>query len=186
MAESLRMLGLCGSLRAASFNRGLLHATQHLLSDRVLLEIPGLAGFPEFNEDIAANAPESVTELKRVVGDADVLLFATAEYNYGLPGWFKNVIDWLSWPPTTTPLRHKPAGLVTASAGERGGARAQLALRASLVYTDTYVMSRPEMFVGRAGTKFDAAGRLHDEPTRQELQRYLAALLDWTRLLSGR
>jgi chromate reductase len=119
-----------------------------------------------------------------MVGEADILLFATPEYNYSLPGWFKNVLDWLSRPASTTPLRHKPAGILTASAGERGGARAQLALRATLVYTDTYTMNRPELFVGRAGTKFNSGGRLEDQATRAELQRYLEALLNWARLVS--
>ena len=178
------VLGLCGSLRALSFNRGLLAAAGELLPDGARLEIADLADVPDFNEDREANPPPRVTELKALVAAADVLLFATPEYNYSLPGWFKNVLDWLSRPPTTTPLRHKPAGMLTASAGERGGARAQLALRATLVYTDTYVMARPEMFVGRAGAKFDASGRLHDDATRHELQRYVTALLDWARLVN--
>jgi chromate reductase len=145
-----------------------------------------LTGVPEFNEDLEASPPAGVESLKQTIQHADVLLFATPEYNYSLPGWFKNVLDWLSRPIGTTPLRHKPAGVLTASAGERGGARAQLALRATLVYTDTYVMNRPEMFVGRAGTKFDSAGRLQDEATRTELQRYLDALHEWTRLVNRR
>jgi hypothetical protein len=45
-------------------------------------------------------------------------------------------------------------------------------------------MNRPEMFVGRAGAKFSSAGRLEDQPTRAELQRYLDALCDWSMLVS--
>jgi chromate reductase len=186
VAEHLCVVGLCGSLRLASFNRGLLLAATELLADQAELAIPDLTGLPEFNEDLEAEPPTRVGELKRMVDDADILLFATPEYNYSLPGWYKNVLDWLSRPASTTPLRHKPAGIVTASAGERGGARAQLALRATLVYTDTYVMNRPEIFVGRAGTKFSSGGRLEDQATRAELQRYLEALLNWARLVSRR
>jgi chromate reductase, NAD(P)H dehydrogenase (quinone) len=186
VAEHLRVVGLCGSLRLASFNRGLLLAALELLADRAQVDIPDLTGLPEFNEDLEAEPPPRVGELKQLVDEADILLFATPEYNYGLPGWLKNVLDWLSRPPSTTPLRHKPAGVLTASAGERGGARAQLALRVTLVYTDTYVMNRPEMFVGRAGTKFSSGGQLEDEPTRAELQRYVDALRDWASLVSRR
>jgi chromate reductase, NAD(P)H dehydrogenase (quinone) len=184
VAERLRLVGLCGSLRLASFNRGLLLAAIELLADRAQVTLPDLTGLPEFNEDLEVEPPARVGELKHLIDEANVLLFATPEYNYSLPGWFKNVLDWLSRPPATTPLRHKPAGLITASAGERGGARAQLALRATLVYTDTYVMNRPEMFVGRAGAKFSSAGRLEDQPTRAELQRYLDALCEWSILVS--
>jgi chromate reductase len=168
-------------LRAGSYNRGLLGAAEEQLGELgATCEVPDLRGVPEFDEDLEARGdPPRVQELKALVAAADVLLFATPEYNYSLPGWFKNVLDWLSRPPTTTPLRHKPAGILTASAGERGGARAQLSLRALLVYTDTYVMARPEMFVGKAGGKFDAHGRLIDKPTRDELRGYLTALLAW-------
>jgi chromate reductase, NAD(P)H dehydrogenase (quinone) len=183
---AVRVLGLCGSLRAASFNRGLLLGAGEILAEmRATLEVPDLRGVAEFDEDLEARGdPSRVQELKALVAAADVLLFATPEYNYSLPGWFKNVLDWLSRPPSTTALRHKPAGILTASAGERGGARAQLTLRALLVYTDTYVMARPEMFVGRAGGKFDAHGALTDAATRDELRGYLSALLAWARRLS--
>jgi chromate reductase, NAD(P)H dehydrogenase (quinone) len=178
---AVRVLGLCGSLRAGSYNGALLGAAEELLVELgATCEVPDLSGVPEFDEDLEARGdPPRVQELKALVAAADVLLFATPEYNYSLPGWFKNVLDWLSRPPTTTPLRHKPAGILTASAGERGGARAQLTLRALLVYTDTYVMARPEMFVGKAGGKFDAQARLTDAATRDELRGYLTALLAW-------
>lgn len=182
----MRVLGLCGSLRAGSFNRGLLAASGEVLGELgAMLRVPDLREVPEFDEDLEASGdPARVSELKAAVAEAEVLLFVTPEYNYSLPGWFKNVLDWLSRPPSTTPLRHKPAGILTASAGERGGARAQLSLRALLVYTDTYVMARPEMFVGKAGAKFDPRGRLTDQATRDELRAYLTALLGWARRLS--
>jgi chromate reductase, NAD(P)H dehydrogenase (quinone) len=180
------VLGLCGSLRALSYNRGLLLAARELLDGTADLESVSLTGVPEFDEDAeAAGDPPRVAEIRAQVMRADILLFAVPEYNYGLPGWFKNVFDWVSRPAASTPFRHKPTGVLSASAGERGGARAQLALRQSLVFTDTYVMARPEMFVGRAATKYDAGGHLVDGPTRQELAAYLRALLEWRRLVSG-
>jgi chromate reductase, NAD(P)H dehydrogenase (quinone) len=161
-------------------------AAQELMPELMHLEIADLAGVPEFNEDVELTGdPPRVIEIKAQVATADVLLFAVPEYNYSLPGWFKNVLDWLSRPAASTPLKHKPAGLLTASAGERGGARAQLALRQSLVFTDTYVMARPEMFVGKAAGKYDGDGRLVDTATQQELAAYLRALLQWSQLLSG-
>jgi chromate reductase len=181
------VLGLCGSLRSQSFNQALLRAAAACFPGGTRVDIPDLRGFPEFSEDLEADGgPRMVAELKARVEAADILLFVTPEYNYSLPGWYKNVLDWLSRPSTTTPLRHKPAGILTASAGERGGARAQIALRATLVYTDTYVMARPEMFVGRAGVKFDASGALTDDATQGELQRYVDALLAWADLVSPR
>ena len=180
------VLGLCASLRAGSYNAGLLRAAAELAPADARLVVPDLRGVPEFDEDLEARgAQERVEAIKGEIAAADALLFAVAEYNYGLPGWFKNVIDWVSRPQLTTPLRHKPTGVVSASLGERGGARAQMALRQTLVYTDTYVMPRPELFVGKAATKFDAQARLVDEPTRRELAAYLQALLAWADLVGG-
>ena len=42
-------------------------------------------------------------------------------------------------------------------------------------------MPQPEVLVFKAHEKFDAEGRLTDEPTRAFLQKYLVALADWTR-----
>lgn len=183
----LTILGLCGSLRGKSFNRGLLLAAQELLPHGVSLEIADLRGVPEFDEDLelAGQIPPQVIEIKARIAAADVLLVATPEYNYGLPGWFKNVIDWVSRPVATTPFIHKPVGVVGASAGERGAARGQMALRQALLPNDAYVMGRPEVFVGRAAAKYDADGRLVDEPTRRELRQFLIALVAWTRLVTG-
>jgi chromate reductase len=177
----MRIVGLCGSLRTASYNRGLLKAVGELLPEATTLDVPDLTGAPEFNEDIEAlGDPLRVSEIRAAVERADILLFAIPEYNYGLPGWFKNVFDWLSRPPRRNAFFQKPAGILSASFGERGAARAQMALRASLVFTDTYVMPRPELFVGKAATKYDANGNLIDEATRTELRGYLAALLEWS------
>jgi chromate reductase, NAD(P)H dehydrogenase (quinone) len=176
----VRVLGLCGSLREHSVNRGLLIAAGDLLPEGARLDVPELTGLPEFNEDLERQGePDRVRDIKAQIASAHVLLFAVPEYNYALPGWFKNVFDWVSRPVATTPLRHKPTGILSASLGERGGARAQMALRLSLVYTDSYVMARPELFVGKAGSKCDASGRLIDPATREELRAYLTALLTW-------
>jgi len=71
-----------------------------------------------------------------------------------------------------------------ASPGATGTARAQTQLRASFVFTDTPVLPQPEVLVFRAHEKFDADGRLADEPSRAFVGRLLAALADWTTRLT--
>lgn len=184
MAEgTFRIVALCGSLRAKSFNRGLLHAAAELAPDGVRVDLVELRGVPEYDEDLERKeTPEVVRRINAALARADAMLIATPEYNYGLPGWFKNVLDWVSRPPASTPLRHLPVAVTSASLGERGGARAQMALRASLVFTDTYVLPRPELFVGNAGSKF-TDGVLTDETTRQQLRALVQALVDWAHRL---
>lgn len=184
-AETFTIVGLCGSLRAKSYNRGLLQAAAELLPPDVRLVVPDLTGVPEYNEDLDDQVPERVVQIKAGIAAADALLIASPEYNYGVPGWFKNVLDWVSRPPMATPLRHKPTAVVSASFGERGGARVQIALRQTLVFTDTYVLPRPELFVGMAATKFQD-GQLTDPATRQALAELVQALVHWARRLHPR
>ena len=183
----ITILGIAGSLRAGSYNRALLRAASEVAPAGVELKIfDGLAAIPGYNADVEAKGdPEPVVAFKAAIRDADALLIATPEYNYGVPGVLKNAIDWASRPPGKSVLNRKPAALMGATPGSTGTARAQLALRQSFVFTETYVLLRPEVLIARAHEKFDADGRLTDERTRQSVGQLVAALVDWTRRLGG-
>jgi len=184
--ETIHILGIPGSLRAGSYNLGLLRAALELLPEGARLEIVGLADIPPYNADVQNQGdPEPVAQLKRRVEVADVVLIATPEYNYSIPGVLKNAIDWVSRPPKTSPLRKKPIGLMGASVGESGTMRGQLAVRQVFVFLDSYVMGQPELRVTNAGQRFDAEGRLIDEELRERLRVYLGALVEWTRLVGS-
>ena len=118
---------------------------------------------------------------KRAVAEADGLLIATPEYNLGVPGVTKNVIDWASRPPRGAVLDGKPVALMGATPGMGGTARGQSQLRQAFVFTNSYAMPQPEVLVRKAGELFDADGRLTDEPTRQHLVKFLQAFAAWMR-----
>ena len=184
--STLRVCGIAGSLRSGSFNRHLLRAAQELSPPGMEIVPFDLAGVPLYNGDVeAAGDPEAVTALKGAIRDADALLIATPEYNFGVPGVLKNAIDWASRPPGKSPLNGKPAALMGATPGMGGTGRAQMALRQSFVFTQTLVLVAPEVLVARAHEKFDASGRLADEPTRGFVRKLLEALADWTMRLRG-
>jgi chromate reductase len=181
----LRILGFAGSLRAASYNKMLLRAAVELAPAGMEIEIFDIGEIPLFNEDVeAAGTPPAVEAFRDAIRRADALLIATPEYNHGVPGVLKNAIDWASRPPRKSPLAGKPAALFGASPGMTGTARAQTQLRASFVFTDTPALPQPEVLVFRAPEKFDADGRLTDEPTRVFVGRLLVALADWTTRLT--
>jgi len=181
----LRVLGFAGSLRAASYNKMLLRAAVELAPAGMEIEIFDIGEIPLFNEDVeAAGTPPAVEAFRDAIRRADALLIATPEYNHGVPGVLKNAIDWASRPPRKSPLAGKPAALFGASPGTTGTARAQTQLRASFVFTDTPALPQPEVLVFRAHEKFDADGRLTDEPTRVFVGRLLVALADWTTRLT--
>ena len=175
----MKLLGLVGSLRTGSWNRALLRAVARELPEGVTLDdYPRLGEIPVFDPDIA-DTPEPVAHLKAAIAGADGLVFVTPEYNYSIPGFLKNAIDWASRPPSTSPLRGKPAAVASTSIGMSGGMRAQYHLRQILVYTDTPALAQPEVIIPYARDRFTPDGTITDDSTRELLRKFGAALVRW-------
>jgi chromate reductase len=184
MADTpLTILAFAGSLRAGSFNRSLVRAVVELAPAELAISVFDLLEVPLYNGDVeAAGEPLGVARFKEAIRAADGVLIATPEYNHGVPGVTKNAIDWASRPPGHAVLDRKPVGIIGASPGITGSARGQSQLRQAFEFTNSFCMPQPELLVFRAHEKFDADGRLTDEPTRQFLQKYLHAFADWVRI----
>jgi chromate reductase, NAD(P)H dehydrogenase (quinone) len=181
-ASAIRVLGIAGSLRRASYNRALLRAAIELAPESMTIDIWDRVGeLPLYNADLDTESPPAVVvALRNAVRSADALLFVTPEYNYGTPAPLKNAIDWASRPPATASLKGKPAGIIGAATGLIGGtARGQDALRQSFIYTQTYALQAPEILITNAKEKFDTDLRLTDEKTREALKQYLVRLKEW-------
>ncbi|WP_050462524.1 NADPH-dependent FMN reductase [Herbaspirillum autotrophicum] len=92
----LHLLALSGSLRAVSSNTSLLQATALLAPAQVSISLyQGLDQLPHFNPDIEHPLPASVLDLQSRIAQADGLLISCPEYARGIPGAFKNALDWL-------------------------------------------------------------------------------------------
>jgi chromate reductase len=166
LAPQRRVLGLCGSLRARSYNLGALHAAAELMPQGHTLEIATLRGIPVYNaDDQAQGFPTAVEALAAALRGSDAVLIASPEYNFGIPGGLKNAIDWLSRLPEQ-PFKGKPVAIVGAATGSLGTARMQYELRKVLQCLEADVLGKPEVFIGMASAKFDDAGRLVDDDTR--------------------
>ncbi len=177
---AINVAGFAGSLRKASFNRALLRAAVELAPAGMTIEVLEIRGIPVYDADVEAEGdPAPVAEFKRAVDAADGLLIATPEYNYGVPGVTKNVIDWASRPPRKSVLDGKPVAVMGATPGMWGTARGQAQLRQAFTFTNSYAMQQPEILVARAGEKFDADGRLVDDTTREYLGKFLVAFAAW-------
>src|SRR4051812_25627965 len=123
----MKVLGIAGSLRRESYNRGLLEAARRAAPASMTIDIFDLAGIPLYNadEDTDERRPAEVIRLKQAIAEASALLFVTPEYNHSVPGVLQNAIDWASRPGNNSVLKGKPAGMMSASPGAIGGARAQ-------------------------------------------------------------
>jgi chromate reductase, NAD(P)H dehydrogenase (quinone) len=184
MNRIVRILGIPGSLRQASFNRAALRAAQERLPPEAALEIFDLHGIPPFSEDDESTLPARVVELKTKVREADAILIATPEYNYSVPGVLKNAIDWASRPYGDNAWDGKPVAIMGASVGATGTARAQYHLRQMFVFLNMYPVNKPEVMISTAAQRFDERGRLVDEASRERIGRLLEALVVWTRRLA--
>ena len=176
---SVNILGIAGSLRRGSFNAATLRTAQELAPDGMRMEIFDIAPIPPYNEDVRQQGfPPPVEALRAKIKAADGLLIVTPEYNYSIPGVLKNAIDWASRPPEQ-PFDGKPIGIMGASGGALGTARAQYHLRQCFVFLNGLVMNRPEVMIPAAQNKFDADGKLTDQQTRDFLAAHLAAFKAW-------
>jgi chromate reductase len=167
----MRVLGISGSLREASYNTKLLRAAGELLeaagADFVVYE--GLKEVPSYDEDDDFQpGPPAVARLREAVAEADAILIATPEYNSSVPGHLKNGLDWVSRPIASNPMRNVPVAVIGASTGMFGAVWAQAELRKVSAAIGARVLE-VELAVGHAHMRFDEEGRLIDDSVRDQL-----------------
>lgn len=171
------IIGLAGSLRRHSYNAGLLRAAADAMPDGAELRIHSIADIPLYNGDVeqADGIPAAVTRIKDAIADADGVLLATPEYNNGIPGVFKNAIDWCSRPPADAGrvFGGRPFAIVGASPGGFGTILAQAAWLPVLRTLGADLWSGGRLMVPGAGKAFDAEGNLIDPAVAEKLRIYL-------------
>jgi len=181
----IKLVGISGSLRKGSFNTALLNAAAGLLPAETTLEVRTLHGVPLYDADLEASmgTPPMVATLKEAFASADGILLSTPEYNSGIPGVFKNGIDWLSRPPADIPrlFAGKPIAVIGASPGGFGTILSQNAWLPVLRTLGTRPWFGGKLMVSRAGSIFDDAGALKDLAIRKQLQEFLAGFVEFVR-----
>ncbi len=181
----ISILGISGSLRAKSFNTALLRAAQALCPPDVTLEVATPHGVPLYDADLEqrGGVPPVVAELKARVGACGGLLLATPEYNNGIPGVFKNLIDWLSRPPADVPrlFAGRPVAVIGASPGNFGTILAQTGWLPVLRTLGTRYWTGGRLLIPHASQVFGAEGQLLDEGLRTRLADFLAGFAQFVR-----
>lgn len=170
----MRILGISGSLKSTSTTAGLLRAAAALspagtawsFLDRHFGELPHFN--PDLDEE-GAVAPPAVAAWRRALAGCDAVLAACPEYAHGVPGSFKNAIDWIV---SSGELHAKPVALLMAS--PTGARHAWAALAPTLRMLEADLVFEASLVFARRG--LDENGRLVDEAQEAEVKRALVAL----------
>lgn len=180
MSRPLRITGIAGSLRSASYSRIVLQSLADLLPPGTEFSTIDIGALPAYNEDCEKTAlPDAVHDSRALVAASDALLIVTPEFNHGLPGVLKNTLDWLSRPAFSSCALDKPVFFATVSPGALGGVRAQAQLRETLSSMLCRLVPLPEIAITHVADKI-LDGTLADPATLKfagtMLDRFLAAI----------
>ncbi|KAL8201929.1 hypothetical protein R6Q57_011076 [Mikania cordata] len=180
----INVAAICGSLRKASYNRGLIRSAIELTKqsvDGMSIEYIDISPLPMLNTDLEIDGqyPPAVAAFRDKILQSDCFLFASPEYNYSVTAPLKNAIDWASRPPNV--WADKAAAIVSTGGGF-GGGRSQYILRQSGVYLDLHFINKPEFFLNafESPPKFDDEGNLIDPEAKERLKSVLLALKAFT------
>ena len=175
----MKILALSGSLRKASFNTRLANAMATRSPDGVRVEVAGCHDVPLYDGDLeeSSGIPEAVTALRDRIKSADGLILVTPEYNAGMPGVFKNTLDWLTRPPSelAPTFRDRPTALAGATPGGLGTTLAQAG--SLVVLRQLKVRLFPDhLRISRAGDVLGEDGVI-DDRTADTLDQWLAGFV---------
>lgn len=167
----MNILGISGSLRAASINSALLRAAMQLAPAGVHLHIfPAMGLLPLFNPDLEPSPPKEVVDFRELVGNADALLIASPEYAHGMTGVLKNALDWLVGYER---FALKPVAVINASPRSR---HADAALREVLRTMAAHIVEPASVTLPILGAGLDVAGMLGSADVATQLRHALACL----------
>jgi chromate reductase, NAD(P)H dehydrogenase (quinone) len=174
---AVHLLAISGSLRAGASNTALLDAATRLAPPGVSVQLyPSIAALPHFDPDLdtpdGGRLPAAVVELRALVGRADGLLLSTPEYAHGLPGSFKNALDWLVG---SVELPGKAVAVLSPSARS---VHAQAQLREVLATMSTRLVGDGPFVVPLASREMDAAAIVADHELASRLRSALAEIAD--------
>jgi len=166
----LQIVALPGSLRRGSVNRALLQAAQLLAPWNTTVRLfDGIGALPLFSPDLESAVPPGPAELRSVLVASDAILIACPEYAHGVPGAFKNALDWVVG---CADLPSKPVGLLNAALRAE---HAQAAL-AEIIATMNHQLIQEACLRIPISKDMDASAIVRDEQLAARLSSALSAL----------
>jgi len=157
----VRLLAVSGSLREASSNSMLLRAAEVLCPKGLSIEHYHEVGqLPHFNPDLTEAPPESIMGLRSSIAHADGVLISCPEYARGIPGAFKNMLDWL------VSSEEFPGKLVALFNASPRASHAQAALRLVLETMSACIVEEASISVNLLSTELSAETVANDPTIR--------------------
>jgi chromate reductase, NAD(P)H dehydrogenase (quinone) len=180
----MKVLAISGSLRTGSYNRKLLRIAIRMAESAgakvTEVDLRELA-LPIYDKDVElAGMPENVTRFRSAIEAVDVVLIASPEYNYSIPGGLKNALDWAS--RASNSFKGKFAAIFGASSGQYGTVRMQPDLRKVLGALDVVVLPQPQILVSHATEAFDQDDMLRDQKTIEKMEILIKATLELAKI----
>lgn len=174
-----KILAIAGSYRKNSYNKRVLaiaaDGARAAGADVTVIDLRDFP-LPIYDADMQDGGAfnEDALRLQDVMNGHDGFLIASPEYNGGIPGGFKNAIDWMSRANDKykmyEPVKGKTAALITVSPGQFGGIRCLAHLRGVFTIMGVHVMPM-EIAVGFVSQKFEGdSGEMTDEKTKALLE----------------
>lgn len=149
-----KFLAISGSLRAVSLNTEVLLACQKLAPEDMMITLyQGIADLPHFNPDLDGDQPpQTVQALRDLIGASDGLIISCPEYAHGIPGSFKNTLDWLV---SSLEFPEKPVILINTSPYSE---RITPLLSEVLSTMSARIVTEANLALALKGSKLDADG----------------------------
>ena len=171
MERPVRVVGLGGSLRAASTSRMALQvALDGAAASGAEVELLAIRdlGLPLYTAE--HGTPQAAREFAEAVYAGDAMIWSSPTYQGSVSGAFKNALDWLILLAERTPpyLSNKPIGLVSTAGGVQG---LQTVNAMDFIARSLRGWSVPlVMPVPQSWQTFDADGRLVDDSIGDQLR----------------
>jgi NAD(P)H-dependent FMN reductase len=167
----LKIFAVSGSLRADSSNTPILRAMAYLAQDCAQIEIyEGLPNLPHFNPDLDGEnrPPATVTDWRDKLKQCNGVLMSIPEYAHGVPGAFKNALDWVVG---SGELVGKPVAIINISPRST---YAEASLKETLSVMSADIITAASITVPLAGRKLSE----NDIATETEISVVLRAAIE--------
>jgi chromate reductase, NAD(P)H dehydrogenase (quinone) len=168
--KNFQILAISGSLRSKSANTAVLQAASILAAPHVQIKLySGLENLPHFNPDLDFEPlPDAVMFLRQQIKLSEGIIISSPEYAHGVPGSFKNALDWLV---SSTEFPGKPVALINTNP------RATVALSSLteiLITMSAQIVEPANLTLNLAGRGLDAAGIVADKKLSKSISEAIA------------